>query len=106
VEEGLFQGQELSGIRVIAEKMVFTCHEASNFRGMEFRGRCENLSMEIKNRSKTILSHFMQLTRNFLIFNKFGAVQKEIDGILSPNNIWPSVFCSLGNKKLGADCQL
>jgi hypothetical protein len=35
-----------------------------------------------------------------------GAVQKEIDGILSPNNIWPTVFCSLGNKILVADYQL
>jgi hypothetical protein len=52
------------------------------------------------------LSYIMQLARKFLIFSNFGAVQKEIEGILSPNNIWPSVFCYPGNKKLVADYQL
>jgi hypothetical protein len=44
----------------------------------------------------------MLLNLNFLIFTKFGAVQKEIEGILSPNNIWPRVFLFPWEQKIGS----
>jgi hypothetical protein len=35
-----------------------------------------------------------------------GAFQKEIDGILSPNNIWLRIFCPPGDKMLIENIQL
>jgi hypothetical protein len=42
----------------------------------------------------------------FLMASSVGAVPKEIDGILSPNNIWPPGFVPLGTKLSAADYQL
>jgi hypothetical protein len=51
---------------------------------------------------KTGLIPFYAIDSELLIFNNLLDVQKEIEGILSPNNNWPNVYLSLWVQNIGS----
>jgi hypothetical protein len=54
----------------------------------------------------SILNPIYAIDLELFDFHQIGAVQKEIDGILSTNRIWSRVFCPSGDKISVAGKQL